>query len=340
MNLNSQLNQHFTSISKTETMRLSDYLKGQMRMSHIYQPVMIWTLLDKGGNASIREIAREIAGYDEAMLEYYEERVKNMVAKVLARNKIASRALSDKQSFELTALYSQDEIEDLKGLCERKISEFIERRNIDIWDHRRNARRPVPGSVRYEVLVKAHHKCELCGVDASVRALEVDHIVPKSLGGPDSLDNYQALCYKCNTNKGNRSDIDLRSLSEDYVSYGECIFCNHSDVVEENELAKAYYDKCPVTRGHILIVPKRHVKGYFDLFQPELNAINRLMRSVRERLMSEDISITGFTVGTNDGEAAGQTVMHSHLHLIPRRVNDMDDARGGVRGVIPERQKY
>jgi diadenosine tetraphosphate (Ap4A) HIT family hydrolase len=189
-------------------------------------------------------------------------------------------------------------------------------------------------------LVKAHHKCELCGVDASVRALEVDHIVPKSLGGPDSLDNYQALCYKCNTNKGNRSNIDLRSLSEDYVSYGECIFCNHSDVVEEYELAKAYYDKCPVTRGHILIVPKRHVKGYFDLFQPELNAINRLMRSVRERLMSEDISITGFTVGTNDGEAAGQTVMHSHLHLIPRRVNDMDDARGGVRGVIPERQKY
>lgn len=340
MSLNSQLNQHFTSISKTETMRLSDYLKGQMRMSHIYQPVMIWTLLDKGGNASIREIAREIAGYDEAMLEYYEERVKNMVGKVLARNKIASRALSDKQSFELTALYSQDEIEDLKGLCERKISEFIERRNIDIWDHRRNARRPVPGSVRYEVLVKAHHKCELCGVDASVRALEVDHIVPKSLGGPDSLDNYQALCYKCNTNKGNRSDIDLRSLSEDYVSYGECIFCNHSDVVEENELAKAYYDQYPVTRGHILIVPKRHVKGYFDLFQPELNAINRLMRSVRERLMSEDISITGFTVGTNDGEAAGQTVMHSHLHLIPRRVNDMDDARGGVRGVIPERQKY
>ena len=340
MNLNSQLNQHFTSISKTETMRLSDYLKGQMRMSHIYQPVMIWTLLEKGGNASIREIAREIAGHDEAMLEYYEERVKNMVGKVLARNKIASRALSDKQSFELTALYSQDEIEDLKGLCERKISEYIERRNIDIWDHRRNARRPVPGSVRYEVLVKAHHKCELCGVDASVRALEVDHIVPKSLGGPDSLDNYQALCYKCNTNKGNRSDIDLRSLSEDYVSYGECIFCNHSDVVEENELAKAFYDKYPVTRGHILIVPKRHVKGYFDLFQPELNAINRLMRSVRERLMSEDISITGFTVGTNDGEAAGQTVMHSHLHLIPRRVNDMDDARGGVRGVIPERQKY
>ena len=321
-------------------MRLSEYLKGQMRMSHIYQPVMIWTLLDKGGNASIREIAREIAGYDEAMLEYYEERVKNMVGKVLAKNKIASRPLSDKQSFTLTAFYSQDEIKELKTLCEQKISEFIERRNVDIWDHRRNTRRPVPGSVRYKVLVKAHHKCELCGVDASIRALEVDHIVPKSLGGPDSLDNYQALCYKCNSNKGNRSDIDLRSLAEDYVSYGECIFCNQSEVIEENELAKAFYDKFPVTRGHILIVPKRHVKGYFDLFQPELNAINRLMRSVRKKLMSEDVSITGFNVGTNDGETAGQTIMHCHLHLIPRRKGDMSDPSGGVRGVIPERQKY
>jgi len=88
-------------------MRLSDYLKGQMRMSHIYQPVMIWTLLDKGGKASIHEIAREIAGYDEAMLEYYEERVKNMVGKVLTKNKITSRPLSDRQSFELSALYNK-----------------------------------------------------------------------------------------------------------------------------------------------------------------------------------------------------------------------------------------
>jgi hypothetical protein len=106
-------------------MRLSNYLKGQMRMSHIYQPVMIWTLLDKGGKASIHEIAREIAGYDEAMLEYYEERVKNMVGKVLTKNKITARPLSDRQSFELSAIYSEDEIEELKDLCEKKISNLL-----------------------------------------------------------------------------------------------------------------------------------------------------------------------------------------------------------------------
>lgn len=320
-------------------MRLRDYLKGKMRMSHIYQPVMIWTLLNRGGKASIHEIAREIAGYDEAMLEYYEERVKNMVGKVLSKNKIASRPAFEKQSFELTASYSQEEIDELKALCEQKISEFIERRNIDIWDHRRNSRRPVPGSVRYEVLVNAHHKCELCGVDASVRALEVDHIVPKSLGGADSLDNYQALCYKCNANKSNRSDLDLRGLAEDYVEYGLCPFCSQDQIISENELAKAYYDKFSVTEGHVLIVPKRHVNGYFDLFQPELNAINRLMRAVRDELMAYDKTIIGFNVGTNDGELAGQTVMHCHIHLIPKRKGDVDDPSGGIRGVFPNKQK-
>ncbi len=91
-----------------------------------------------------------------------------------------------------------------------------------------------------------------------LRALEVDHIVPKSPGGPDSLDNYQALCYyKCNTNKGNRSDIDLRGLAEDYVEYGQCIFCDQSEVLGENELAKAFYDKFPKPCMTQAIVPKK-----------------------------------------------------------------------------------
>lgn len=310
-------------------------------MSHIYQPVMIWTLLNNGGSASIKEIAREIAGYDQAMLEYYEERVKTMVGRVLTKNEIAIRPKEDKQTYELVAKYSPEETEELKQLCEEKISEYIEKRKIDIWGHRRNSRRPVPGSVRYQVLVNAHHRCELCGVDASLRALEVDHIIPKSLGGPDEIDNYQALCYKCNTNKGNRSEVDLRRLSEDYAVYKTgCIFCSHDEVVAENKLAQAFYDKYPVTKGHLLIVPKRHVNGYFDLYQPELNAMNRLMRGLREKLMQEDPSITGFNVGTNDGVDAGQTVMHCHLHLIPRREGDAEDPTGGVRGVIPGKQNY
>ena len=162
---------------------LKAFIEEDMRMSHIYQPVMIWTLLNSGGRASIEDIAQEIAGYDQAMLEYYEERVKTMVGKVLIKNKIAVRPKENKQSFELIAAYTSEEVDELKQLCEAKIGAFIEKRKVDIWDHRRNTRRPVPGSVRYKVLVNAHHRCELCGVDASIRALEVDHIIPSIKNG-------------------------------------------------------------------------------------------------------------------------------------------------------------
>ena len=121
----------------------------------------------------------------------------------------------------------------------------------------------------------------------------------------------------------------------DYFGYEDL-----AEVIAENELAKAFYDKFPVTDGHVLVVPKRHVTGYFELYQPELNAMNRLMRDLRAKAMEQDSSITGFNIGSNDGADAGQTVMHCHMHLIPRRAGDVNDPRGGVRGVIPGKQKY
>ena len=127
----------------------------------------------------------------------------------------------------------------------------------------------------------------------------------------------------------------------DYSSYGDaCVFCDPKVVVAQYELAQAFYDKYPVTKGHLLIVPKRHVRGYFDLYQPELNAMNRLTRELREKLRAEDSTITGFNIGVNDGVDAGQTIMHCHLHLIPRRKKDVADPTGGLRGVVPEKQNY
>jgi len=93
---------------------LKAFIEEDMRMSHIYQPVMIWTLLNSGGRASIQDTATEIAGYDQAMLEYYEERVKTMVGKVLTKNKIAVRPKENKQSFEFIAAYTSEELDELK----------------------------------------------------------------------------------------------------------------------------------------------------------------------------------------------------------------------------------
>jgi ATP adenylyltransferase len=118
-------------------------------------------------------------------------------------------------------------------------------------------------------------------------------------------------------------------------------FCNvDRALVGENELAIAFRDLYPVTSLHTLIIPKRHVSEYFDLYQPELNAINQLVNEVRNAILLADDTVKGFNIGTNVGEVSGQTVFHCHVHLIPRRKGDTATPRGGVRGVIPNRQAY
>ena len=115
----------------------------------------------------------------------------------------------------------------------------------------------------------------------------------------------------------------------------KCIFCERAAVLE-NGLAKCFYDVFPVTPGHLLIVPKRHTPSYWDLMADERSAISELIEQARQT--SEGID--GWNIGVNIGEAAGQTVDHCHVHLIPRRAGDTADPRGGVRGVITDKQKY
>ncbi len=118
-----------------------------------------------------------------------------------------------------------------------------------------------------------------------------------------------------------------------------CVFCEMSNKVLENELAMAFYDKYPVNKGHLLIIPKRHVEQYFDLTEQERKAIDQLLFEGK-KLLDEQTQPDGYNIGINCGEAAGQTIFHVHVHLIPRYNADMDDPRGGVRGVIPEKRIY
>lgn len=125
------------------------------------------------------------------------------------------------------------------------------------------------------------------------------------------------------------------------MSKTNCIFCDVSQdkVIAQNHLCFAIYDGFPVSIGHILIIPKRHVADYFSLTEDELMAMQQMMRELKHRL-DVDLSPDGYNVGVNVNEAAGQTVYHVHMHLIPRYKGDVDNPRGGVRGVIPNKQKY
>ena len=123
----------------------------------------------------------------------------------------------------------------------------------------------------------------------------------------------------------------------------DCPFCY--DNIKDRVIAKqnsivAIQDSYPVTKGHFLIVPKRHTEDYFSMNKTEKKDIGILIMKLKNRIMEKDYSVTGFNIGTNIGESAGQTIFHAHIHLIPRRKDDTPHPRGGVRGVIPEKMSY
>jgi diadenosine tetraphosphate (Ap4A) HIT family hydrolase len=123
------------------------------------------------------------------------------------------------------------------------------------------------------------------------------------------------------------------------TSVESCPFCERlvaGPLVAETPLAVALLDKFPVSRGHTLVICRRHEPDFFQLDHDEQAAVWRLVADVRQRLFAE-LSPAGFNVGLNAGAAAGQTVAHAHVHVIPRYDGDVDDPRGGVRAVIPDR---
>jgi diadenosine tetraphosphate (Ap4A) HIT family hydrolase len=121
-----------------------------------------------------------------------------------------------------------------------------------------------------------------------------------------------------------------------------CPFCTRiqsGDIVASNDHAAAFADGFPISPGHILVVPRRHEADYFALSELEQGAIWRLVSELRAQHHSQP-EAAGFNVGINVGAAAGQTVWHAHVHLIPRYAGDVEDPRGGVRWIIPSKAAY
>ena len=322
---------------------LKNYIQNKMKMSHIYQPVMIKSLINNNGRNNSKNIAKEILSYDPWAIKYYDDIVKLMPGKVLTKNlEIINR---DKNFYFLREFNSLSVTEknELIKLCDDKINNFLKTRGQKTFQHRSKSSGIIPSSVRWQVLERAKTRCEACGVSNDVKALEVDHILPKSLGGKDELSNFQALCYSCNSMKKNKSKTDFRYVRENFKKrVPNCIFCKNKVKGKhlENELAYATFDSYPVTKFHALIIPKRHVADYFSLTKDELLSCDALLKEVKSSIRAEDESVKAFNVGINSGEAAGQTIFHCHIHLIPRRVGDVENPRGGIRHLIPGKGDY
>jgi len=121
----------------------------------------------------------------------------------------------------------------------------------------------------------------------------------------------------------------------------KCPFCNpdSDEIVARNNLCYARWDRYPVSKGHLLVIPFRHMPGFFSMTPEERVALISLIDACKDVIEAE-FSPAGYNIGFNVGVAAGQTVMHCHCHVIPRYVGDVPDARGGVRGVVPGKRGY
>ena len=319
--------------------QLVDFIENKMSMSHIYQPLLIRSLVELGGSATLRNLANVFLSQDESQLAYYEQKVKDMPLKVLRKHQVLNRD-GDLVSLTVKKLTFEQKAK-LKMLCEQKLQEYTLKKGLGLWDYRMLDTDPVPDSLRYRLLKESGGRCSLCGVTKKERPLDIDHIIPRSKGGKNNEENLQVLCDKCNRSKGNKDDTDFRHDLVDQVE--DCPFCLHNlkgRIVAEFDSVVAIEDGYPVTDGHLLIIPKIHTADYFSMPDREKQDSNQLIVILRKRIKAEDPSVTGFNIGVNCGESAGQTIFHCHVHLIPRRDGDVSNPRGGVRGVVPGKMNY
>ena len=121
-----------------------------------------------------------------------------------------------------------------------------------------------------------------------------------------------------------------------------CLFCDipKNKILIENELALAISDGFPVKPQHSLVIPKRHIEDYFNLTEAEILACNCLLHQLKRQIQTVDLSVVAFNIGVNAGEAAGQTIFHCHIHLIPRSKGDVANPRGGIRNIIAGKGNY
>jgi diadenosine tetraphosphate (Ap4A) HIT family hydrolase/5-methylcytosine-specific restriction endonuclease McrA len=318
---------------------LSGFIEKKMRMAAIHQPVMLMSLLINDGKRSDALMARDLLLGDEIQMEYYTQMANNMVARGPGSQGIVKRNVLQK-TFTLNRFeeLSPRERKELISLCKTRIQDFRDKRDQEIEKKGGRSEKYISGILKFKILKRAKFHCELCGISADKRPLEVDYIGPKN--GRDYTNNYQALCTQCNTMKRDKDKTDFRLIRESFDKKEEnCDFCQIPDnrIIDENELAFVIRDNHPVVALHTLIILKRHEDNYFLLGQAEINSCTQLMKRARESIMNEDPRVKAFNIGINNGPLAGQTIQHCHIHLIPRRAGDVINPRGGIRNLMHEK---
>ena len=293
---------------------LRRFITEKMKMTEVYQPLVIRTLIENGGSASTRQLALAALPYDTSQVEYYEQVMKRWPKITLKKHDIISY---QRDKFALNAnvsLLSEYQKAELTSLCTQKIQEFLDAK----LTQQQKAKIPthISGLMRYEILRRAKSRCVLCGITKEERALDVDHIIPRSLGGKTEISNLQALCYVCNRSKRNLDDTDFRNYIPPSIN-PDCRLCGFvQSVTVQNIRAFALTEKENNPEENIIVVPKRHVGSFFDLDQKEVNDCYALLRQRRNYLCNEQASLK-FEISINEIQNHSHENFHTYIRLIP-----------------------
>ena len=302
--------------------QLVDFIENRMHMSHVYQPLLIRSLVAAGGTATLRQLALSFLVEDESQILFYEDRIRKMPARILKKHGVIKEH-GDLISLAVGPLdYGQRS--KIRELCERKLQAFLQQRGLDAWASRMIETDPVPPALRYQALMRSGGRCVLCGATKEDATLHVDHILPRSRGGKNTIDNLQVLCANCNEAKSNRDTTDLRAgpLVAETATDPGCPFCGpdlRSKAVARGELCFAVaHPRSPVA-GHLLVVPFRHAPDFLALTADERRDCEDLLRVLGNESRSSDEGIKGFTVLAGGGGEGSLGTAHTHIHLIPER---------------------
>ena len=343
---------------------LLNFCSRKMQMSHIYQPVMLMALLRNQGKASVRQIAKEFLGHDQSQIDYYIKITRRHPAKVLVKNHAVVAEEADGYRLIGFEFFSPEQIEILMDACHLRLEKFLAERGQTLYDHRRD----IPHSIKTIAAPSEQAVTDGAGGARAGGAGEdgAGGADAYGAGGASAGEAGGADAYGAGEDGSNGAIGDgLRCGHSQQVAPGRdspaqrdsggggaggaggrrktgCVFCEieRGRIVAENNLAFAILDGFPVTGLHTLVIPKRHIASYFELEWTEISACNELLEQEKRRIEKVDSVVSGFNVGINVGEDAGQTVFHCHIHLIPRRKADTSSAQGGVRGVIPDKRIY
>ncbi len=315
------LNLHAARLTALNYKELMDFIENRMSMTGVYQPVMIEKMLRNGGTVSAWGAAREFLRNDYAQLEYYIHIVNRWPRRTLKKHGVITESgIGDRnRMFTLTASgLTKRQRENLVASCRHRLNEYKMRKGIPPHGDGPHSPKAVSGSMRYKVLAKSGGRCVACGVSSLERAIEVDHIVPRSKGGPDELSNLQALCYKCNSQKRDRDDLDfLQEINRKAFGHKGCRWCKR-EMKMQNFLAGAAQVKRTRYGQHVVIVPKRHMPNYFELRPPERAMMIDLLEAHLAEEYPEARSASDFSLELETSASVDES-RHCAIHVVPIR---------------------